>query len=449
MCSKSLINCVVAALLPVLSWVNICTSRTDSQTGVLGRADLLAAVQKVKNDPNDREDLRRIISFFDAHKDVFGHLDLFSDYVSYLKDDDGQVQLLGARGLYELKNPKGIKALSDFLRSKDFIVLKKKAYAGELDSRQYKWEIRASIETILALGKIGDDSVVPLLESLRTTTEFQLEWGGGPVEKALAELGSIKSLWSISQNARDKEIWNAASAVVGIRDATKVPELMATAVKDDIAQPVRQAALRALAEINSSDVPSFLVAVMNDAEYDLLLRGSAAVAAGRTKAKSIEEHLLAHSRNVESDIRAHAFVGLIMAMPDKYLDSWFDKLMDPNEDSAFRNKLAGLEYYIPRDVLISRREQLYKCLTAADTTGRPLDKVRLQIWCRINELYREEPQLILTTASADMTLHLRHPIRNKIMMANPHLSFQELKERVDERIKSIVQVYEPQPQEEK
>jgi len=135
-------------------------------------------------------------------------------------------------------------------------------------------------------------------------------------------------------------------------------------------------------------------------------------------------------------------------MPDKYLDSWFDKLMDPNEDSAFRNKLAGLEYYIPRDVLISRREQLYKCLTAADTTGRPLDKVRLQIWCRINELYREEPQLILTTASADMTLHLRHPIRNKIMMANPHLSFQELKERVDEEIRSIVQVYEPQHREE-
>jgi hypothetical protein len=57
--------------------------------------------------------------------------------------------------------------------------------------------------------------------------------------------------------------------------------------------------------------------------------------------------------------------------------------------------------------------------------------------------------LILTTASADVTLHLRHPITNKIMMANPHLSFQELKERVDEEIRSIVQVYEPQHQEEK
>lgn len=449
MCSKSLMSCVIATALLLLCWSNIGISGTDSRASALSRTGILAAVQKVRNDPNDREDLQRVIDSFDGHKPVPVSRDLLADFTSFLNDDDSQVQLVGARGLYELKDPKSVEALSDFLRGKDFVVLKKKAYAGELDSRHYKWEIKASIEAILALGKIGDDSVVPLLESLRTTTEFQLEWGGGPVEKALAELGSIKSLWSISQNARDKEIWNAAYAVERIRDATKVPELMATAVKDDIAQPVRQAALRALAEINSSDVPSFLVAVMNDAEYDLLLRGSAAVAAGRTKAKSIEEHLLAHSRNVESDIRAHAFVGLIIAMPDKYLDSWFDKLMDPNEDSAFRDKLAGLEYYIPRDVLISRREQLYKCLTAADTTGRPLDKVRVQIWCCINDLYREEPQLILTTASADVTLHLRHPITNKIMMANPHLSFQELKERVDEEIRSIVQVYEPQHQEEK
>jgi hypothetical protein len=224
---------------------------------------------------------------------------------------------------------------------------------------------------------------------------------------------------------------------------------MATVVGRDIAPPVRQAAIYALAEINTPDTASFLVAVMNDTEYDIAVRRDAAIAAGRTRTQIAEEQLLTHLESAASDIRAHALVGLVVAKPERYIDVWFTKLMDPNEHGDFRKHLSGLEYYIARESLITHRDQLYECLNAVELNGRPLDKVRKDIWLRINEIWGDEPQLILTTASPKTMVNLRHPIKSRIMMNNPYLSVGELERLVDERLASIVRVYETEPEEQR
>lgn len=374
---------------------------------------------------------------------------LLPDFILFLDERDAQVQLLGARGLYILKSPKSKEILVRDLKRKDFFKLAKRVQARDLkplEHRQLRWEIQASALAIWTLGKVGDESVIPLLKSLQEFELFQFEWGSYPVEEALAELGAIESLCNIPPHAEQWKIRRAAHTLANIRDPNKTGELMKTVRDENIADSIRHAAISALGGINSPGVPGFLIAVANDSSSDGYLRSSAAVAAGKTQNRSVERPLLVHARNPDSDIRAYAFVGLVLCVPDKYLDRWFEILVDPNEHLEFRERLAGMESYVPRDLLRDRRKELYNCLSAADKNGQPIDKIRTRTWCLINNLYKEEPEITLTTKSSRVTSSLRHPIETRIRQSNPRIGYNELRTKVDEVIEQLVSVYTPYQQ---
>ena len=408
---------------------------------------LSQVVEKAKE--GDRKELHQMIEAVQRGESMYALKELLPDYITFLKDKDGQVQLLGAQGLHALKDTNSADALKGYLKSKDFENLEKLASDRKLDVQQYMWQLYATSEAVTTLGKLGDKSAIPLLESIREKANLGLEWNTNPAEKALAELGSVKSLSDIPENADQRKIWNAAGAVGRIKDPNKVADLMATAKNPNSAIAIRNAAMGALAAINLPGLENFLIEIMNDSSCDKRLRISSAVAVGRTKREAAEKALLAHVNNRESDIRPYAFIGLVLYNSENYLDSWFEKIMNPNEDLVFRQKLAGAEMHIPRQLLRDRRQQLYNCLGAADKYGRPIDGIRITIWNMINEIYGEEPSIVLTSRSTERIGALRGRIELRIMRANPQIDRKELTTQVDEAIDHIVSVYETSSNEEK
>jgi len=154
--------------------------------------------------------------------------------------------------------------------------------------------------------------------------------------------------------------------------------------------------------------------------------------------------LLEHVQDANSFIRPYAFVGLVLCMPEKYTDLYFDKIMDTNEEQEFRKKLVGVFYlYSSRNLLKNYREGLYNCLNAADKDGRPVDAIRISIWRLINDLYKEEPQVTLTSRDSKVTASIQGIIRRRVRSQYNHsVDFEELQKRVNEEIRRIVKVYD-------
>lgn len=416
------------------------------------RNSLHEAAEEARN--GDRTKLHAITDNLEKRGSPYASNELLPDYIAFLKDADAQVQLLAVQALGRLRNPKSKDALCAYLKNKDFAAFKAKlnrhrqgSLSSTSEAEQLMWECSAISWAILTLGQVGDESVVPLLVSLREVVDWQLEWTGRPVEKALGELGAVKALVTVPPDADDSRISAAAGALHRIRDPNRAAELMAVARDHRARGPFRRAALSALGEIGSPSVPDFLVGAMNDPDNDQVLRRTAAVAAGKTGNRAAETALLRHALNRRSDIRPDAFTGLVLCRPERHLDPWFRTVMDPNEDRAFRERLATMNSHFPRNLLRDRRGQLYKGLHASDKSGRPLDKVRVQMWLIINRLYREEPNLTLSSKAPEATRDLRHPIGLRIMQSPPPLGYRERQARVEEVIERLVQVYQPEQRE--
>ncbi len=214
----------------------------ESTKARLTREKLRQAVRNAKG--GDRNELDASIESVARGRYVEVTEELLPDFVSFLQDEDPQVQLLGAQSLYALKSPESTETLSTYLRGKDFAKLKEMADTGGLDARHAaRWEGQASVIAILALGEIGDKSAIPLLESLKEVKELH---DGAPVERALAKLGAIESLSNVPPGADNKRIWRACDAISEIKDPQKVLELMATVYNKNCALPIRDTALPAL-----------------------------------------------------------------------------------------------------------------------------------------------------------------------------------------------------------
>ncbi|MBM4046264.1 MAG: hypothetical protein FJ279_14230, partial [Planctomycetes bacterium] len=177
---------------------------------VLANEKLLDVVAKANR--GNRNELRAMLHAFKRPGAVQVSKDALPELVRVLKEDDAELQLLAAHGLYALKSPQTKDALVQFLGKKDFRKLEKRAHAGEISERSYESQLRASSLAVMTLGEIGDKSVIPLLQSLRGFKDLKFEWGGGPVEQALAKLGSegLNTLYSIGPDADDEKI-NKAS----------------------------------------------------------------------------------------------------------------------------------------------------------------------------------------------------------------------------------------------
>jgi HEAT repeat protein len=438
--------CVVASV--VIWLVERDGDKSDAESKAL-RQTLRQAVKSAK--AGDRRELEAIIKALVKGERTYVSEKLLPEYTTYLKDEDGQVQWLGAQGLYTVKSPKSNKALCEYLGSRDYRISTAERLPEterkKINPQQLMWQMVAWSVAIKTLGEVGDKSAIPLLESIREKANIQLEWGGNPIEEALAQLGSVKSLSVIPKGADDIKIGRAATAIGKIRDPNKVPELMATAKNTSTAIGIRCSALDALAAINSPGIPEFILRIMNDPNNDRRVRSSAAVAVGRTKTEPIEKALLAHVENRKSDIRPYALAGLVLYNSDKYFDFWFEKIMDPNEDLEFRTSTVEVQMYIPANIIRGYKNRLYDCLNASDKDGRPIDRIRVLMWRLIYDLYDEEVPVTLTTRDAGVTAVMRSVIDLMIRTKDYRMRFQERQKQVDQEIQRIVTVYDAKAKE--
>ena len=413
----------------------------QSTAGTLTGEMISAIIQKAKQ--GDHSELVKLLHALEKS----GHLTVSKDaaplLTSLLREEASKIQLVATKALYLLGAPSTGTAIVAYLEGKDFGKLEEQANRGEISEREYGEQIKAATYAILTLGQLGDKSVVPLLKSLCDVEDLKFEFGGGPAQQALAELGAVEPLVKVPDSADHREKEKAAVAVARIRDPQKVPELMATVRDPQVAAQVRHAALSAITEIDAPGTDEFLRGLLEDPDVLQSLQKSAAVAAGKVRAEELEPLLLSFADGApSSSIRPHALVGLALMNPDLYLPRWFQEIMDPEEDLAYRKRLVSLESCYPRSLLMRHRKKISECLTAATVEGKPVDKIRVEMWILLHELFGDRPRLVLSSASERAVSRLRHPVETQIMMNNPHLSAKELREQTEALIRDLVVIHD-------
>ena len=112
------------------------------------------------------------------------------------------------------------------------------------------------------------------------------------------------------------------------------------------------------------------------------------------------------------------------------------------EPDEFRSLLtARFIVYIPwqqkRQILEGRKDELYACLNTNKTNGSPHDEIRVKMWRLINEVFNEEPSIVLSSKSSKCITTLKGIIRHKLRRRRwPSVAEQE--KRVEEKFKTIV-----------
>jgi HEAT repeat protein len=418
--------------------------RVDSNTIAL-RQTLLQAVAEAKK--GNRDILLQIISAIGKGDKRYISEVLLPDYISFLKDSDGQVQWLAATGLYKSKSPKGTKPLFEYLKAKDIRNLAEKAKKGQVDEYQYGCGIYASVNAILALGESGDKSVIPLLESLQGIQELQMEWGPGPVEKALAQLGSFKSLSNIpprSPGADDTKIMRAASAIREIRDPKMVPQLIATVKDRNCAENIRAAAISALGEIKDVDSLPFILSVVNDPNYPEMVREDAAKEASKAHQPDAEEALLNMAKSSDSEIRIDGLFQLAKLNNEKYMPNIIKIVVDKTVPLEERTELSiRIANRTEPEELKPHVEMLRSGLKAVKEDNSPADEVRVFMWKALNKATGEEPKLELKDDKPAFRW-LSWDFSLKFERENVHLSAAELRNKVNDKIKSIIVNWNPE-----
>ena len=438
--------CVAFGLL-----IYMVSSRAADRNLAQTRRTLQQAVEKAKN--GDRRNLETIILSLRKGGIIYVSEKLHSDYVSFLKDSDGMVQLLGAESLLALGSVASKNDLCDYVKGQEeyFTELTKMHDANmlqNLDRDQLLWRSAASSASIQALGEIGDKSAIAFLEALLARKDHRLNWDNGAIEKALAQTRSIKSLSDLPEGADSKKISAASIVISSITDPNKVPELMATVKSVGTAIEIRNAALSALASINAPGTADFLIIMMNDPNTSEPLRCMIALHAGRTKDEAAEKALDRWSEVEEPRVRAHAIVGLILLNPNEYMSAMFDKIMDPNEDVEFRERLVGVMMYVPRETLKEHKRELYECLNATDAAGQPVDMVRLRIWQNIDGLFRDRPVIILSNDKSKALGTIKSVIRREVTGQGP-ITVTERDKLLHEKLEQIVKFYSKESEVEK
>lgn len=407
---------------------------------------LRQAVDTAKKDVRKESELLEIFEALGTDKGLPVSKELLPDFVSFLKEKDPRFQALGAKGLYLLKSPDSKKALSEYLKGRDFAKLEKMVSTGEVDERQAEWEVRASSLAILAIGEIGDKSAIPLLESLRGVKELHFEFGGGPVEQALGKLGAegIRSLSNLGPTAPHSQISKAAEAVRAIHNPRDVPALIATVKDANCARGIRAAALDALSQMKEIDTLPFILATMRNVKHPQYLRGDAADVAGRTHRPEAEKALLEVLDDPNCDIRIACLYGLALLNPEKHVPKILKIVLDESAPFAEREELSNkMANAMEPKELTPHAEMLRMGIKAVKKGGSPADKIRVYMWTALHRATGEEPPLELIDDKLAYE-KLRYDFETKFNRENVHASAEEIDRMVDEKIKSIVVKWQPQ-----
>jgi HEAT repeat protein len=414
--------------------------RLDAKTLAI-RQTLYQAVSDLKN--GKRENIVSLLNAISSDN-AYASEALLPDYISFLKDSDGQVQWLGAAGLYKVKNTKATKLLFGYLKEKDLRNLEEQVQKGKLEVMQYMGQIQASIMAIMAIGESGDKSAIPLLESLRGIKGLQMEHGPDPVEKALAQLGSVKSLSNIPPGTDSITVSRASSAIRSIRDPNKTAELIATAKDNNCAENIRSAAIGALGAMKDVNNLPFILSIVKDQNYPEMVRGTAAEEAAKTKKPDAEESLLNMAKSSNSDIRIDGLFQLAKLNNEKYMPNILKIVLDktvPLEERTELSERIALRTE-PKELTL-HVEMLKSALKAAKDDNSPADEIRVYIWKAFNKATGEEPKLELNNDKPAYEW-LSWDFRNKFQEENVHLSAEELRNKVNAKIKSIIIKWNPE-----
>lgn len=346
---------------------------------------LLQAVDSAKK--GDRAKLHEIAN---SEYSKFSE-ELLPDLIGMLNEKDAQIQLIATRGLNVIKSKKSKDALVDYLKGKDYVKLEKSLRKGELAPDQYLWQIQSAVQTIMALGEIGDKSVIPLLESLRNIKDIHnLEGAGSPVESALVNLGAdgFKSLGKLGKNADGKEISRAAEAISSIRKESQLPSLVSTVKDDSCAEEVRAASVSAIAKIQGSNSLPYIVSIIRENKYPAYVRGRAIFEASKygynEGGEAAVEELV---EDAGSGIRPDGMFYLAKMSPEKHLVEAIEFMMDTNQPLAERERLSMyFDIRKTNPAMVRRNKEMFiGCLKAVKVDGTPADQVRSYIWLVLYE----------------------------------------------------------------
>ena len=263
-----------------------------------------------------------------------------------------------------------------------------------------------------ALGKVGDESAIPVLESLKGFPSLE---GHNPVAVALGKLGAAKTLANTRSGADDTEI---ADAAAGVRHITGSQE--SSGADEDRAghQTTRWDSNSGRQGTVWMKTDSTIAFILKTAQYPNIVwnvRSMAAVCLGKTQDPAVEEPLLDLAKNSHASIRAHAITGLLSYKPEKYVDRWMATVLDPAEKTDVRAMLPNLgDNYLPREFWKSHRDRLYKCLDATASNGRPEDQVRTRVWVLIYHRLGEQAPLVLDANSSPWVTEIKNILRQKV-----------------------------------
>jgi HEAT repeat protein len=372
--------------------------------------------------------------------------------ITLLEDDDAQVQLFATRGLGIMKRPESKDALMRYLRNKDFGKLEKLLSEHELDEQQYGWHIMAATLAVMALGEVGDESAIPLLESLRDIKDLTK---GNPVEHALVKLGGGQSngVYRLRPNAKNSEISGFRKAVRDIRDPKQVPALIAT-IRDPASHGVRDVALEALGDIQGTNALPFVLQVIKDTNYPTYLRDSGITVARRIDPQEARRVAQGALDTAGGAMRWHCLYALTLLNPDQYVEQAISFVLDTSmnieERLSFvkRYNLYVDDHATITGIVQKYRVQFEKCLHAQDKDGAPADDIRYETWKLINMATGAEPYVEFSGRNANAADCLHALIRNQLEAANYRLRHRrpdaEIQRDISEKYGRIVQFADKQ-----
>jgi len=366
--------------------------------------------------------------------------------LTLLEDSDGQVQLLAVRGLGIMKRPESKQALMKYLRNKDFKKLERLLSKHELDEQQYGWHMMAATFAVMALGEVGDESAIPLLESLRGVKDLTK---GNPVEHALVKLGGgqTNGVYKLRPGAKDSEISGFRKAVRDIRDPKKVPALIAT-IRDPASDGVRDVALEALGDIQGTNALPFVLQVIKDTNYPAYLRDSGITVARRIDPQEARRAVQVALDTAQGAMRWHCLYALSLLDLDQFVEQAISFVLDTSISIEERRSLVKrFNLYVDDHATITGIVRKYsaqfeKCLHAQDRDGGPADDIRYETWKLINRATGAEPCVEFSRRNANAAAALHDVIFNVLATENYGLrnrrSYEEVKRSADEKYKQIV-----------
>lgn len=419
-------------------------------------------VKLVANAKNgNREDairLFRLLTTQEVQNDKFDSewVPLFS---SLLTTRDTSLQYIGVLGLAKIRTPECKQPLLDFLT-----IWKREDISQTTELRAESDHFGAGMAAIMTLGEIGDESLIPFIESFRDVG-FPVEMGGGPVEYALSRLGT-KGLDQLTKNPpiNENALLRIKNTISGIRSSDKIPWLISKVKNESANINIRFSALKSLGSMatrsvsQQNDAFNFLKDFIRETQYPKDLRGLAAEMIGKTGRKNAESILLdwLEQSNV-CDIKDSCLLGLLDININKYLHRAFDIILDPNANEADREYLSGQLWAIINNKMELDKKPpitdgtllklIKEGLKAKNQYGYPFDMVRIYSWRMIYSLSGEEPQLVLSCPSkfdCHVCYIFEQEYKEKLRRQgkDTSITLDDIQEKINKRISQIVKRWE-------